>query len=88
MPWGFGGGPWWALSPEERRRFWRHGWRCWRFPWLPRGWWALPYFEFPALTKEEEIAMLEEEQRMLKEELEEIKKRLEELKGGKQEGQS
>jgi len=86
MPFGYG--PWWALSAEERRRFWRYAWRCWRFPWLPRGWWAIPYFsEYQGLTKEEEIELLkeeakaiEEEQKALKQELEEIRKRIEELK--------
>jgi len=89
MPWGFGGGPWWALSPEERKRWLRYGYRCRRFPWLPRGWWAMPYFpeEYFPLTKEEEIKMLkeeakaiEQEQEILKQELEEIRKRIEELK--------
>ena len=89
MPWGMGGGPWWLYSPEELRRFWEYAWRCWRFPWLPRGWWLYPTAPLlvTQLTKEDEIAMLEEEakaieqeQKALKQEFEEIRKRIEELK--------
>ncbi len=83
MPYGIG--PWgWLLDPYAYVY-----WRCRRFPWLPRWWWAgiyrpippypAPYW-MPPLTREEEIAMLEDEARMLEQELERIKKRLEELK--------
>jgi len=71
MPWGMGGGPWWAYP--EFRRYW---WRCWRYPWLPRGWWAFPYLE---ITPEEEKKMLKEDLEALREEMKAIEERLKEL---------
>jgi hypothetical protein len=73
MPWGMGGGPWWAYP--ELRRYW---WRCWRFPWLPRGWWAFPEY-FGNLTPEEEKKMLKENLEALREEMKAIEERLKEL---------
>jgi len=68
MPWGDGTGPW-GFGPGYwrgyRRGFgWRgYGWRCQRFPWLPRWWWA----EEPTVKEEKEI--LEEEIKALREDL-------------------
>lgn len=78
MPWGMGGGPWWGLqwSDPNFRKFWaKYGWRCWRYPFLPRGWWTFP----EELKPEEEKEMLIEELKALKEEMKAIKERLKEL---------
>jgi len=73
MPWGMGGGPWWAY-PEFRK----YRGRCWRYPWLPRGWWAFPEY-FEKITPEEEKKMLKEELEALREEMKAIEERLKEL---------
>jgi len=73
MPFGFGGGPWWTYNPMYR--YWG---RCFRFPWLPRWWWAWPeYWQEP--TPEEEKKMLTEELKALQEEVKAIQERLKEL---------
>ncbi len=85
MPYGMG--PWsWFFGPYS---YWGWG-RCRWFPWLPRRWWTgiygpiAPYWP-PALSKEQELAMLEEEARLLEEGLTQIRRRLEELKEGEPE---
>ena len=75
MPFGFGGGPWWLYT---RRDLWRYWGRCFRFPWLPRWWWAYPY-DWSEITPKEEKEMLLEELKALKEEMKAIEKRLKEL---------
>jgi len=65
---------------------------CRRFPWLPRWWWAMPATQYappapasvpayapPALTEEQELAMLELQVAIVEQQLEQIKKRLEEV---------
>jgi len=82
MPWGIGGGPWWGpqwSDPEFRKNWAKYGWRRWRYPWLPRGWWTFPE-HFEKISSDEEKKMLEEEMKTLKEEMKEIEGRLEELK--------
>ena len=75
MPFGYGGGPWWAYSQRDLTRNWG---RCFRFPWLPRWWWAYPEsWQEPALKEEKE--MLTEELKALKEEMKAIEGRLKEL---------
>jgi len=77
MPWGFGGGPWWAYNSKNLRRYY---WgRCFRFPWLPRWWWMWPEYWSEPLTKEEEKEVLKEELNALQEEIKAIEKRLKEL---------
>ena len=74
MPFGYGGGPWWAYNPNYRR-YWG---RCLRFPWLPRWWWAYPeYWQEPTPKEEKEI--LREELKALREEMKIIEERLKEL---------
>ena len=80
LGWGWGRG---------RGRGWGSGWgygrgRCFRFPWLPRWWWADPDFwgdgSYPAqpdLKEEKEI--LTDELKALKEEMKAIEERLKEL---------
>ena len=84
MPWGFGGGPWWAYNPRDLGRYWGYWWRCWRYPWLPRGWWAYPpdYWQ-QELTPKEEKEMLLEDLKALKEEMKAIEERLKELESKK-----
>ena len=59
--------------------------RCQRFPWLPRWWWAgidpgfQAPFQSPAFSKEEELSVLREEATALEEELKVIRKRIEEF---------
>lgn len=62
--------------------------RCFRFPWLPLGWWANPeyqdnFFDIPEPTKKEEKVMLLEEIEILQEEMKAIKERLTKIKGQK-----
>ena len=62
-------------------------WQCRWFPWLPRWWWTgiygpiTPFTGLPALSKEEETAILESQKRYIEEELSRINRRLKELKG-------
>ncbi len=75
MPFGYGGGPWWAHSQRDLRR---NGGRCFRLPWLPRWWWTYPEnWQEPSLKEEKE--MLTEELKALKEEMKAIEGRLKEL---------
>ena len=67
-------------------RYWRGDWgwgRCFRFPWLPRWWWAYPEywqeFRAPQPTPTEEKEMLKEELRALREEIKVVEERLKEL---------
>ena len=78
---GFGRGRGWRMGRGM-------GWgRCFRFPWLPRWWWAYPEyqnrFEVPQPTQKEEKEMLNEELEILQEEIKVIKDRLNEFKGKK-----
>jgi len=79
MPFGYGGGPWWAYNPSGLRRYWG---RCFRFPWLPRWWWARPE-RWQESIPEEEKEMLQEELKALKEEMKAIEERLKEIEGKK-----
>lgn len=81
MPWGFGGGPWWAYNQRDLRRY--EG-RCFRFPWLPRWWWTYTGYQqdypySPQPTPRDEKEMLTEELKALKEEMKAIEGRLKEL---------
>ena len=79
MPFGLGGGPWWAYN--NWGRWGRYGWywgRCFRFPWLPRWWWAYPDL-WQDITPKEEKEMLKEELEALREEMKAIQERLKEL---------
>jgi len=78
MPWGLGGGPWWAYNSRDLRRFRRYWQRCFRFPWLPRGWWAFPEY-WSEFSPEEERKLLKDELKDLKEEMKIIEERLKEL---------
>lgn len=83
MPFGLGGGPWWAGGPRRVRRRLRLGWgRCFWFPWLPRGWWAFPEY-FEELSPKEEKEILKEDLKALKEEMKAIEERLKELEKNK-----
>ena len=65
MPFGLGGGPWWLYNQGYR------GWwpsRCFRYPWLPRWWWAT-----------EDYRSYQPELDGLKEELQAITGRIEQL---------
>ncbi len=76
MPFGFGGGPWWAGGNRRRLRL---GWgRCFWFPWLPRGWWASPEY-FEELSPKEEKEILKGDLEVLREEMRAIEERLKEL---------
>jgi len=79
MPWGFGGGPWWAYNPI----YGRYWWRCFRFPWLPRWWWIWPPEYWQDISPKEEKEMLKEELKALKEEMKAIEERLKELESKK-----
>jgi len=80
MPWRFNRSPSWTYNQRNLRRCWG---RCFRFPWLPRWWWAYPEYwqEFRVfqLTPTEEKEMLKEELKALKEEIKVVEKRLKEL---------
>ncbi len=84
MPWGFGGGPWWLYNSDYFRRYGTYWWRCFRFPWLPRGWWAYPYYG-QSFSPEEEKEMLKQELEALREEMKAIEARLNELEKKKEE---
>ncbi|RLF52470.1 MAG: hypothetical protein DRN11_01100 [Thermoplasmata archaeon] len=55
MPWGFGRGRGWGFGFG----WYGYGWPGWgrgnpypfcrRFPWLPRGWWRMPYMPYYGL---------------------------------------
>jgi len=75
MPFGYGGGPWWAYNGRGFRGY--RG-RCFRFPRLSRWWWAYPE-DWPEPTLKEEKEMLTEELKALREEMKTIEGRLKEL---------
>ncbi len=77
MPFGFGGGPWWLYS-NYSGRFPYSWWRCFRFPWLPRWWWAYPYFT-DQISPTEEKEILSKELEILREEMKNIEERIKEL---------
>jgi hypothetical protein len=96
MPFGDGTGPlglgpgYWGSYSRGRgfRRWWNYpyGWRCWRYPWLPRWWWA--NFDYqndrqPQMSAEAELAFLREEAEDLKKQLKEVKARIQELASDK-----
>lgn len=85
---------WWGRG--YRWRFWATGipgWAvgaawvpwCWRFPWLPRGWWSGIYgpvewtAQGPQLKAEDELAVLKQIRDEIKAELSDIEKRISEL---------
>lgn len=81
MPFGLGGGPRWLYGRGYR------GWgpsRCFRYPWLPRWWWATGDYPSYQPTKKEEIGSLREEAEALKEELKAISERIEQLEEKKE----
>jgi len=84
--------PYWPPYSPGWGRGWRGGWgpgwgygwgRCFRFPWLPRWWWADPeywqQFGVPQPTPKEEKEMLNEELKALREEMKVIEERIKEL---------
>jgi len=81
MPFGFGGGPWWLY--DDQSYYGRYSGRCFRYPWLPRWWWAgpsnYPATPAPQSNKEQELEMLKSDAQVLKDQLTEIEKRMEEL---------
>jgi hypothetical protein len=77
MPFGLGGGPWWLYN-RGYRGWWSSG-RCFRYPWLPRWWWATGDYPSYQPTKSEELDVLKEEAKALKEELKAITGRIEQL---------
>ena len=81
MPYGLGGGPWWLYN--QGRRGWRQS-RCFRYPWLPRWWWASGDYPSYQPTKKEELDGLKEEAKVLKEELQAITGRIEQLEEKKE----
>ncbi len=80
MPFGFGGGPWWIYNSNDLRRYWG---RCFRFPWLPRWWWAWYNYGTDFSDPEEEKKILKEELKNLEDEIRMIKERLKELEAKK-----
>lgn len=76
MPFGYGGGPWWAYG-QYRNPYQR--WNCTRYPWLPRGWWLDTSDYNNGLSSEEEKRMLNEDLNALKEDIKIIEERIREL---------
>ncbi len=76
MPWGYGGGPWWAYNDYNYYRG-----RYYGYPRFHRGWWwSYPGYGYPyQLTPEEEKNILTEDLKELKEEMKSIEERLKEL---------
>ncbi|MCD6478533.1 MAG: DUF5320 domain-containing protein [Candidatus Diapherotrites archaeon] len=103
MPFGFGRGFRWMYYATGMPGWMRYSggygnyWRCWRFPWLPRGWWTGIYGpvqwtpQGPQIVSdnqsmqaqlEEQAKAIEQEIANLQNELAEIRKRIEELNKG------
>lgn len=56
--------------------------RCWRFPWLPRGWWMdyHPSQLTALLTKEQELQLLKDESKAIEMEISDLKRYMEEVR--------
>jgi len=96
-PLGFGPGYWGGYGPGRgfgRRGYYPYSWRCGRYPWLPRLWWANPNYsqdypystqptpQYPYSTQptpQEEKEMLEENLKDLKEGMKTIEERIKAL---------
>ena len=78
MPFGWGGGPWRLYSQGyQGQGQWPS--RCFRYPWLPRWWWATGDYSPYQPTKKEELDALRGEAKALQEELKAITERIEQL---------
>ena len=103
MPFGYGRGFRWMYYATGMPGWMRYNasygnyWQCWRFPWLPRGWWTGIYgpvqwtSQGPQIVSDtqgmqaqlqEQARAIEQEIANLQNELAEIRKRIEELNKG------